>query len=221
MNMLDLAVVAVVGLSAIFAFARGFVREALSIVAWAGAALITYFSFNAVYAMLSRAVHTPLLAYVIDGAGVFLVSLIILTIITGSVARLVHFGVLSPIDRTLGLLFGLVRGVAVVCLAYLLLDISVPARDRPGWISHAKSAPFLAEGADILSGVLPRSLQLKSADAAGGGGAVARAKAAAEQAMRALANPVVPLPAKPTAAAAPRYGPGERHDLDRLIDNAH
>lgn len=216
MNMLDLAVLAVVALSAMFAFARGFVREALSIVAWAGAALIAYYSFDPVYGVLAKAIHTPLLAYVVDGAGVFLLSLIVLTIATGYIARFLRFGALSPIDRTLGLLFGLLRGVAVVCVAYLLLDIGVPPGDRPGWVNHAKSAPFLAEGADLLRGMLPRSLQLKSADVASGN-ALAQDKAA-DRAMRALASPVVPLPAKP--AAAPSYRPGERSDLDRLIDNA-
>ncbi|HJU15604.1 MAG TPA: CvpA family protein [Stellaceae bacterium] len=220
MNMLDVGVLVVVALSALFAFARGFVREALSILAWGGAAVIAYFSFNPVYHVLSRLIHTPLLAYVVDGAGVFLVSLILLTIATGYIARFIRFGALSPIDRTLGLLFGILRGVAVVCLAYLLLDISVPPGDRPDWFNHARSAPFLAEGADMLRGVLPRSLQWKSADMAGGGApAIARAKAA-EQAMRALANPVVPLPAKPAAAAAPSYNMREQRDLDRLIDNA-
>jgi membrane protein required for colicin V production len=219
MNMLDLSVLAVVALSAIFAFARGFVREALSIVAWAGAALITYFSFNAVYGVISKAIHTPLLAYVVDGAGVFFTSLIVLTIVTGYIARFVRFSALSPIDRTLGLLFGVARGLAVVCLAYLLLDISVPPSDRPGWVKQARSTPFLHEGADILRSVLPRPLQLKSADVAGqAGDAVAQAKAA-ERAMRALANPAAPIPAKPTAAAAPGYKAREQHDLDRLIDN--
>jgi membrane protein required for colicin V production len=124
---------------------------------------------------------------------------------------------LSPIDRSLGLVFGIVRGLAVLCFAYLLLQVSVPLGDRPGWIDRARSTPFLAEGADMLRSVLPRSLQLKNADAGGGEHAIAQAKAA-ERAMRALATPVVPLPAKP--AAAPRYGPGEQRDLDRLIDNA-
>jgi membrane protein required for colicin V production len=220
MNMFDLAVLAVVALSAIFAFTRGFVREALSIVAWAGAALITYYSFNSVYAFLARAIHTPLLAYVVDGAGVFLFSLIVLTIVTGYIARFLRFDALSPIDRTLGLLFGLARGVAIVCIAYLLLDVGVPPSDRPGWVNHAKSAPFLAEGADMLRGMLPRSLQLKSAEIAGrAGNALAQAKAA-DRAMRALANPVVPLPAKPAAAAAPSYSAKEQSDLDRLINNA-
>jgi membrane protein required for colicin V production len=215
MNMLDLAVLAVVVLSAIFAFARGFVREALSILAWAGAALITYLSFDPVYRIVSGAIHTPLLAYVVDGAGVFLVSLIVLTIVTGYLARFVRSSALSPIDRTLGLLFGIARGVAVVCLAYLLLDVSVPKKDRPLWVNEARSTPFLHEGADLLRDVLPRSLHLQNADAGGGERAIAQARAA-DRAMRALANPVTPLPAKP---AAPSYRPGERRDLDRVIDN--
>lgn len=217
MNALDIAVLAVVALSAIFAFARGFMREALSIVAWGGAALIAYYSFEPVYRLVSRAVHTPLLAYVVDGGGVFILSLIALTILTGYLARFVRFGALSPIDRTLGLLFGIARGLAVVCLAYLLLDVSVPHKDRPSWINQARSTSFLHEGADMLRNVLPASLRFRSADASGG--AIAQAQAA-DRAMRALATPVLPQPAKP-AAAAPNYRPGERRALDRVIDNMH
>lgn len=215
MNLLDLAVLAVVVLSAIFAFARGFVREALSILAWGGAALITYFSFDPVYGFLSGAIRTPLLAYVVDGAGVFIVSLIVLTILTGYLARFLRFGALSAIDRTLGLLFGIARGIVLVCLAYLLLDVSVPRKDRPVWVNAARSTPFLAEGADLLRDALPRSLHLQSADA-GGAPAIAQAQAA-DRAMRALAAPVLPPPAKP--ATGPRYGAGEQRALDRVIDN--
>ncbi|MGH7054431.1 MAG: CvpA family protein, partial [Stellaceae bacterium] len=142
MNLLDLAVLAVLVLSAIFAFARGFVREALSILAWGGAALITYVAFDPVYGILARVIHTPLLAYVVDGAGVFIISLIVLTILTGYLARFLRFGALSAIDRTLGLLFGIARGVVLVCLAYLLLDVSVPQKDRPVWVNTARSTPF-------------------------------------------------------------------------------
>ena len=54
MNALDLAIIAIIALSAIFAFARGFVREALSIIAWVGAAAITLYGFNSVYAVAVR-----------------------------------------------------------------------------------------------------------------------------------------------------------------------
>lgn len=219
MNTLDLAVLGVIAVSAIFAFARGFVRETLSIVAWVGAALATLYGFDGVYALVVRFVTTPLLADLAAGAGLFVVSLIGLTIVTGYLARFVHATSLSPIDRTLGLIFGLARGAVLVSLAYLLLDVSLPPKDRPGWIRQAKSEPFLAQGADMLRSVLPQSLQLKSAAAADDAQrALERAKDA-QKAMRALSTPATTSPEQ-AQPAAPSYKPGDRRDLDRLIENA-
>src|SRR6266851_1241529 len=191
MNPLDLGVVAVVVLSAIFAFARGFVREALSIVAWVGAAAITLYGFNWVYAQVDPRVHNPLLSQLITGFGLFFASLIVLTILTGFVARMVRASGLSPIDRTLGFIFGLVRGAFLVCLAYLLLDFTgVQPNDRPGWIREAKSGLYLHEGADVLKGFLPESLKAKGTEAAGEllrtVDPKAAAKAEADKAIRAL-----------------------------------
>ncbi len=222
MNALDLAVVAVIALSAIFAFARGFVREALSIAAWAAAALITLYGFSYVYGITLRFITTPLLAEFAAGAGLFIVCLIVLTMVTGYVARFVQSSALSPIDRTLGLVFGVARGAVIVSIAYLVLDVSLPQTDRPGWIMQAKTEPFLAQGADMLRGLLPPSLQLKSASAVDDTQhALDRAKDA-QRAMRALSSPAVPLPPKPDQAPAPDYNAGERQNLDRLFNqNAH
>ena len=142
MNPLDIGVIAVVVLSAVFAFARGFVREALSIVAWIGAAVITRYGFDAVYALVNPQVHNTLLSQLIAGFGLFVASLIGLTILTGIVARMVRAAGLGPIDRTMGFIFGLARGAVLVCLAYLLLDMSVQPKDRPLWIRDAKSGPI-------------------------------------------------------------------------------
>ena len=220
MNSFDLAVLGVIALSAVFAFARGFVREALSIVAWIGASLITLYGFNHIYGIVVRFVTTPLLAELVAGAGLFVISSIMLTILTGYIARFVHSSALSPIDRTLGLIFGLARGVFIVSLAYLVLDISLPQNDRPGWIKQAKSEPFLAQGADLLRTALPEQLQLKNAVAIDDAQrALERAKDA-QKAMRALSSPVAPSPAKPGEDQAPSYKSGDRRDMNRLIENA-
>jgi membrane protein required for colicin V production len=219
-NALDIAIIAVIALSALFAFARGFVREALSIVAWVGAALITLYGFNHTYGIVVRFVTTPLLADLIAGAGLFVVSLIVLTILTAYVARFVHSSALSPIDRTLGLIFGLARGVILVSLAYLVVDVSLPQNDQPGWIKEAKSERFLARGADILRNALPESLQVRSAVAADDAQRAFDRAQDAQRAMRALSNPAAPSPANPGQAPAPSYKPGERRDMDRLIENA-
>ena len=214
MNSFDLAVLGVIALSSIFAFARGFVREALSIVAWVGAALTTLYGFTHVYGFVVRFVTTPLLADLVAGAGLFVISLIVLTILTGYLARFVQSSALSPIDRTLGLIFGVARGVFLVSLAYLVLDISLPQNDRPGWIKQAKSEPFLAQGAELLRGALPEPLQMKGAAA----GDDAQ-RALAEKAMRALSSPAAPPSAKPGEEQAPSYKPGDRRDMNRLIEN--
>ena len=215
MNGLDLAVLGVIALSAIFAFARGLVREALSIVAWAGAGLTTLYGFNHVYGLVIRFVATPLLADLIAAAGLFVISLIVLTILTGYIARFVQSSALSPIDRTLGLIFGLVRGAFLVSLAYLLLDISLPQNDRPGWIRQAKSEPFLAQGAELLRNALPEPLKIKSATASEDA-----QRALADKAMRALSSPAAPSSAKLGEQLAPNYKPGDRRDMNRLIENS-
>jgi membrane protein required for colicin V production len=214
-NALDLAILGVIAISAIFAFARGFVREVLSIVAWIGAGLTTLYAFNHVYRLVIRFVTTPLLADLIAGAGLFVTSLIVLTILTGYLARFAQSSALSPIDRTLGLIFGLARGAVLVSLAYLLVDISLPQSDRPGWIKQAKSEPFLAQGAELLRSALPEQLQIKGTAAAD-----EAQRALADKAMRALSNPAAPSPAKPGEEQAPNYKPGDRRDMNRLIENS-
>jgi membrane protein required for colicin V production len=218
-NALDLGVLGVVVLSAIFAFARGFVRETLSIVAWVGAAAITYFAFSRVYAAVAHFVATPLLADLVAGAGLFVISLIALTILTSYLARFVQSTALSPIDRTLGLIFGLARGVVLVSLAYLVLDISLPLNDRPIWLNQAKSQPFLVQGAELLRRVLPEGLQIKSAAAADDAQRALERASDAQKAMRALSTPAAPSSVKAGQEQAPAYKANDRREMDRLIQN--
>ena len=220
MNWLDLAVFGIVVLSAIFAFARGFAREALSIVAWAGAAYITFVFYNPAYAMIEARVHERLLAQIITLFGLFVGSLVVLTIITSLFARRIRFTALVPIDRTLGFIFGLARGAFLVCLAFLLLTVSVPQQSEwPTWIRDARSTPYLNEGANVLNGFVPTAWRAKSADAYDQLLGPDRKKSAAQQtkeAIRALADPAPPAGAKPAAGTAPGYPAEDRRALDRV-----
>jgi membrane protein required for colicin V production len=212
MNWLDIGVVAIIVLSAIFAFARGFVREAFSVIAWVGAAAITFYGFGWAYDRIDPYVQNPLLSQVIAGFGLFIVSLVVLTMVTGTLARMVSATAFSPIDRTLGFVFGLARGVFLVCLAYLLVAAALPPSDWPPWLTEARSRPFLQQGADLLNGFLPASLKLRTANIVP---QPVDPAIAARQAMRALATPTAPPLATPDAP--PRYREQNRRDLDRLI----
>jgi membrane protein required for colicin V production len=213
MNYLDIGVVAIIVLSAVFAFARGFVREVFSVIAWVGAALITLYGFAWAFDKIDPYVHNPLLSQVIAGFGLFVVSLIVLTMATGIVARTVSITAFSPIDRTLGFVFGLARGMFLVCLAYLLVAMALPASDWPPWLRDAKSGPYLNEGADLLKGFLPESLKLKSAELTP---QPIDAAVEARRAMRALATPGAAQSPTPDTASA-SYREHNRRELDRLI----
>jgi membrane protein required for colicin V production len=234
MNPLDIAVVAVVVLSAVFAFARGFVREALSIVAWAGAAAITWYTADYTKSLALGFVSDDLLARLLAYGCTFIASLIVLTIATSLIARLFHYTGMSGIDRTLGFIFGLARGALILCLVYLLaVDYIFPPEGRPLWLKEAKSAPYLDEGAAKLRVLIPEPLKTKSAEAARdllrSADPKGAAKAEAEKAMRALQNPSPAAPAatnpdpaaSPTQPAAPTYKPTDKRELDRLIGNQH
>lgn len=219
MNPLDLGVIAVIGLSAIFAFARGFVREALSIVAWVGASFITLYIYANVEAAVEPMVHNPLLSGLIGIAGTFIVCLIVLTVLTGIAARAVRSTGLSPIDRTLGFVFGLLRGAFILSLAYLMLDMVQP-NDRPQWLRDAKSAPYLEQGANLIRNFLPEQWRKNSAAAADDIIHTVSPAAEAERAMRALSNPTAPQPAaNQPGTAAPTYNSTSQRELDRLINN--
>src|SRR5205823_2786990 len=126
---------------------------------------------------------------------------------TGIVARAVRATGLSPIDRTLGFIFGLARGALLVCLAYLALDF-VPPPDRPEWIREAKSAHFLQQGADELRRFFPEALRVKSVEAIDSATKALSPAIEADRAMRALTNPAAAP--KPESAPTPSYRPGDQ-----------
>jgi membrane protein required for colicin V production len=61
----------------------------------------------------------------------------------------------GALDRTLGFLFGLARGLVIVVIAYMFFDWLVPDRSKPDWILHAKSKVVLSSTGDWLKAQLP------------------------------------------------------------------
>src|SRR6266478_5764826 len=105
-NALDIIVIAGIALSALFAFARGFVKEALSIGAWIGASVIALYGLPHARPFAKQFIASPMLADIAAGAVLFVVSLVVLSLITSMIASRVKNSALSAVDRALGLVFG-------------------------------------------------------------------------------------------------------------------
>ena len=153
MNTVDIVVIAVVGISALIAFLRGFVREMLTIGSWIGAALVTLYGFPILQPKFEQWISSKLAADIAGGIGLFLISLIAFSIFSHMIARFVRGSALTAVDRSLGLLFGLVRGAILVSLSYMLIF----ALD-PNLLRGARTTPMMARGAEILRDMAPKEL---------------------------------------------------------------
>jgi membrane protein required for colicin V production len=157
-NWIDLAVLAIIVISALLAFLRGFVREALGIGAWVGAGVVAWWAFPWSQPQ-ARALITgyPELADFAAYVAVFVVALILLSIVAGMVGGLVRTSLLSGIDRTLGIVFGLARGAAIVVAGYIALSMVVPPDRWPPPLAEARSPLYAYEGAMWAVRFLPEA----------------------------------------------------------------
>jgi membrane protein required for colicin V production len=159
----DVAVIGILLISALWAFIRGFVREVLGVAAWVGAAFVTLYGFAYVRPYARQLIN---IEFVADGVAVvvlFVVSLILFSIVSHAISSQIRDSALSAIDRSLGFLFGLLRGAVIVCIGYLLLKWAVPPQERPGWIMSARSLPAIEQGVAILEQLIPRSARDRGA----------------------------------------------------------
>lgn len=212
-------VVAVVLLgSAGFAFMRGFVHEVLAIAAWVGAAAAALYGFPHVQPLARQYIGSALVADIAAGAALFLVTLLVLSIITKAAADRVRRSALNSVDSSLGFAFGLVRGGVLLCLAHLLITMvtDIP----PSWLAEAKSYPWLERGAGLLRGLAPDSF----GTAQGQARQVSKEAQDVIEAERTFRKYIAPQPVTPAAKEAETgakpaqgYDRESRSQLDRLI----
>jgi membrane protein required for colicin V production len=214
MNALDLAIVAIVVLSGLFAFARGFVKEALSIGAWVGASLAAVYLLPAARPFAEHFTGKGPAADALAGIAIFAVAIITLSLVTTAVSRRVKDSSLSALDRTFGLIFGLLRGAFLVCLAYIALAWLLPPGDQqPRWMAEARTLPLLKSGAEQLGRFVPAGMRERTAGMASRAEDGAGREAA--EAMRALMTPKART--APAPGGAPAYTPDDQRGLNRLF----
>jgi membrane protein required for colicin V production len=91
----------------------------------------------------------------ISAGGVFLGTLLIVSIITARISDMVLDSRVGALDRTLGFLFGLGRGLIIVVVAFLFFAWLVPDRSQPDWVRGAKSKVVLQNTGQWLMSMLP------------------------------------------------------------------
>lgn len=153
-TLLDGILVGFTLVSAVLAMVRGFSREVLSVASWAAAVVAAYFFYPVVLPYVQPHIDHQLVALAIAAAIVFFVALIIVTVITMKIADFIVDSRVGALDRTLGFIYGALRGVLVVAVALMFFDWLLGA-NPPGWVANAKSRPMLEGVGHWVESLLP------------------------------------------------------------------
>jgi membrane protein required for colicin V production len=152
---LDIVLLVVMLVSGLLAMVRGFMREVLSITAWVLAAGVTLYSYGKLVPFAKQYFNNDIVATVAVVGGVFVVTLLVVSVITIRISDMVLDSRVGALDRTLGFLFGLARGLVIVVVAFIFFSWLVPERSQPDWVKSAKSLTVLKKAGDSLTSMLP------------------------------------------------------------------
>lgn len=160
-TIVDGVVALIIVISAILAYSRGFVREAMSIVGWIAAAVLAFIFAPRAVPLVKE---VPVLRDILDGscelstiaafAAVFALALVIVSIFTPLFSSAVQRSALGGLDQGLGFLFGALRGIVLVAVALIVYDRVVINESIPV-LDDSRTAKIFARSQDNLDDQIP------------------------------------------------------------------
>ena len=157
-TLVDFFVVGIMLVSGLLAMVRGFMREILAIAAWGAAALVTLYAYPRLLPAAKSYLNSDIVATIAVVAGVFIGTLIVVSIITVRISDMILDSRVGALDRTLGFLFGLARGLLIVVVSFLFFSKYTVERQWPDSLTNAKSLVVLRGTGDWLMTMLPENL---------------------------------------------------------------
>ena len=150
-TLVDAGVAAIIILSGILAYSRGFVREIMAIIGWVGATIVAFIFADQVEPLIRQ---VPVLGEFIDDscelgiiaafAAVFAVALLVVSIFTPLFSSVVQRSALGGVDQAIGFLFGALRGILLVAVAFFVYQ-TVFASQEVAIIDNSRSANVFAQ----------------------------------------------------------------------------
>jgi membrane protein required for colicin V production len=205
MNTADIAVAVIIVVCGIIALRLGLVRVVLGLAGWVGAGLATIYGYSYAQPYAREFIGNELIADIAAGAGIFVVTMLVLTFISHAIAGGVRDSAFGMLDRTFGFLVGLAIGSVIVSGGYIFSQQVFEMDDNASFYQGAKTLPLLKRGANILASAAPAQWGLKQQKPSG---------ASPDNTFRSLLSP------KSEGAGTerkPGYKPQERQEMDRLI----
>lgn len=213
-TLFDFLIGVVIALSLVMGFSRGFTHEALKLLAWAAAIFITVVALPFATEIVAMILPWEVLAGLVGLVVTFVVTLMLLTALGKWAGEQIRTSFIGPLDRSLGALFGFLRGALIVAAGFLAFTFFVEEEDEPGWIAEARFRGLAEYGAGMLADVTPDLFE----------GAKQASRKALDADGRAIMEDVKSaIPTEEEAAAkvkgeAAKYSDKAREELSGLIE---
>ena len=156
MVLTDFLVFGAILLFGLWALMRGFVSSFLWISGWVAAGFATIYGLPIVEPIARDLIPGETVAKAAAAVTIFIVTLIVVSVISNQISTAVRGSSLGALDRSLGFLFGGAIGGSVVCLGYILLSwLSNDPTKHPAWVLNAQTLPAVQQGASFLRSMVP------------------------------------------------------------------
>ena len=161
LNNMDIAILVIVGISALIALGRGLVKEVLSIFGWvlAGAAVI--YLLPVLNPFTLKYIESGWMAGIATAAFILIVFMIVWIYATAGVVGKIRTSKLSGLDRLLGLFFGIVRAFLLIVLMYILISWMMPVKSQPDLLRKSKYFQIAGNFAEPIEKLIPQSARDK------------------------------------------------------------
>lgn len=228
MNTVDICFVSVLGLTALVGVARGFLREFASVLAWVLACVAVFWVGPFVCAFVRSHVDSAFVADILSSVSLFFLVLVLVSLINTLCVGMTRGVLISPVDRLLGCVLGVLKGCVVLACIDLVSSCFV-AREEIGLMQESALAPYVYHMSGALRAILPTKVQIllddlarrNSAMSFGSGVAAAQgqkpeAGSAEEEAMLKHFGSLSP---KASEGADANYTPAQQGQLDKIVSN--
>ncbi|HDY84640.1 hypothetical protein LCGC14_0604940 [marine sediment metagenome] len=152
----DYLIIGIIFVSSGISIVRGFIKEVLSLVSWALSFWVALTFHPQLAGLLVDYIATPSIRLFTAFFALFVVTLILSALVNSMISSLVEKTGLTGTDRSLGIIFGLVRGVAIVTLLVLIAGATPMPEDN--WWQSSLLLEHFQKMAVWLQALLPADI---------------------------------------------------------------
>lgn len=155
MNWADYLIIFIIVVSALISLWRGFLREVVSLITWVVGFWVAL-RFAQSVGDAFKVIHNPSVRVIVGFVILFVAILIVGMLVNLLIGKLMAHSGAGASDRTLGVLFGVVRGIVIV--AVLVIVAGFTALPKNSWWHQSRLIPYAQATAGWMRGLLPEQI---------------------------------------------------------------